>query len=76
MVFNEATIIQDRNGEILYRIFEENRQYITYTGISQNMVNAIVALEDQRYREHNGLDSMGMIRAAVKAVVNPGSRVQ
>lgn len=76
MVFNEATLIQDRNGETLYRLFEENRQYVTYTGISQNMVNAIVALEDQRYREHNGLDTMGMIRAAVKAVVSPGSRVQ
>lgn len=40
------------------------------------MVNAIVALEDQRYREHNGLDTMGMVRAAVKAVISPGSRIQ
>ena len=76
MVFNEATIIQDRNWEVLYRLFEENREYVLYSWISQNMVNAIVALEDQRYREHNGLDAMGMIRAAVKAVINPGSRIQ
>lgn len=76
MVFSEATIIQDRNGETLYRVFEENRQYVDYSWISQNMVNAIVALEDQRYREHNGLDTMGMIRAAVKAVIKPGSRIQ
>ena len=40
------------------------------------MINAIVALEDQRYREHNGLDAMGMLRAAISAVINPGSRVQ
>jgi len=40
------------------------------------MVNAIVAIEDQRYREHNGLDAMGMLRAGFKALVNPGSRVQ
>ena len=76
MVFSEATIIQDRNGETLYRVFEENRQYVDYSWISQNMVNAIVALEDQRYREHNGLDTMGMVRAAVKAVINPWSRIQ
>lgn len=76
MVFNEATIIQDRNGEVLYKLFEENREYVPYSWISQNMVNAIVALEDQRYREHNGLDAMGMVRAALKAVVSPGSRVQ
>ena len=31
MVFNEATVIQDRNGEVLYRLFEENRQYVAYT---------------------------------------------
>jgi len=76
MVFNEATLIEDRNGEVLYRLFEENREYIPYSGISLNMINAIVALEDQRYREHNGLDTLGMIRAAVSAVLNPGSRVQ
>jgi membrane carboxypeptidase/penicillin-binding protein len=28
MVFSEATIIQDRNGEVLYRLFEENREYV------------------------------------------------
>lgn len=76
MIFSEATLIEDRNGEILYRLFEENREYVWYTGISQNMVNAIVALEDQRYREHNGLDTMGMIRAAASAVLNPGKRIQ
>jgi membrane carboxypeptidase/penicillin-binding protein len=31
MVFSEATIIQDRNGETLYRLFEENRQYVEYS---------------------------------------------
>jgi membrane peptidoglycan carboxypeptidase len=63
MVFSEATLIQDRNGETLYSLYDENREYVDYTGISLNMVNAIVAIEDQRYREHNGLDAMGMLRA-------------
>jgi len=76
MVFSEATIIQDRNWETLYKLFDENREYVWYTGISINMVNAIVALEDQRYREHNWLDTLWMIRAAVSAVLNPGSRIQ
>ncbi len=76
MVFKEATLIEDRNGEVLYRLFDENREYVPYSWISQNMINAIVALEDQRYREHNGLDAMGMFRAAISAVLNPGARVQ
>lgn len=40
------------------------------------MIDAIVALEDQRYREHDGLDAMGMMRAAIKALINPNSRIQ
>ena len=28
MIFNEATLIEDRNGEVLYRLFEENREYV------------------------------------------------
>ncbi len=76
MVFSEATLIQDRNWETLYSLYDENREYVDYTGISLNMINAIVAIEDQRYREHNGLDAMGMLRAALKAVVNPGSKIQ
>ncbi|MEI6672423.1 MAG: hypothetical protein WCL02_03565 [bacterium] len=31
MVFNEATLIEDRNGEVLYRLFEENREYVPYS---------------------------------------------
>ena len=40
------------------------------------MINGIVAMEDQRYREHNGLDVMGMIRAAISDVLHPGQGLQ
>jgi len=75
MVFSQATIITDKNGEELYKLFEENRQYIDFSGISTNMVNAIIAIEDQRYREHNGLDPMGLVRAGITKLINPGSRM-
>jgi membrane peptidoglycan carboxypeptidase len=58
MVFSEATIIEDRNGNTLYKLFQENREYVSFEKISINMINAIIAIEDQRYREHNGLDTM------------------
>lgn len=73
MVFSQATVIEDRNGKELYKLFEENRQYVDYSGISLNMVNALVAIEDQRYREHNGLDPLGIIRAAVNNVFHLGN---
>jgi membrane peptidoglycan carboxypeptidase len=53
MIFSESTIIQDRNGKELYKLYEENREYVPFSGISKNMINALVAMEDQRYWEHS-----------------------
>ncbi|MBO7504887.1 transglycosylase domain-containing protein [bacterium] len=52
MVFSQATIIQDKNGVELYKFFDENREYVDIEDISQHMINAIVAMEDQHYWEH------------------------
>lgn len=66
MVFSQATIIQDRNGVELYKLFDENREYVEIDKISDNMINAIVAMEDQKYWEHEWLDPWGIFRAAIK----------
>lgn len=71
MVFSEATIIEDRNGKELYKLYEENREYVPFSWISENMINALVAMEDQRYWEHNWLDPMGILRAWISNVLNP-----
>jgi len=76
MIFSQATVITDRNDEVLYKVFAENREYVPLSGVSQHMVNAIIAIEDQRYWEHAGLDPLGLIRAGITAVLNPGSRIQ
>ena len=66
MVFSQATIIQDRNGIELYKLFDENREYVEINKISDNMINAIVAMEDQKYWEHEWLDPWWIFRAAIK----------
>ena len=45
-----------------------DRQPVTYSQIDQNMVNAIVAIEDSRYWVHGALDLRGTIRAAVNDI--------
>ena len=66
MVFSQATIIQDKNGVELYKLFDENREYVEIDQISDHMINAIVAMEDQNYWEHEWLDPWGIFRAAIK----------
>ena len=51
--------------DIVYDKFnsEENREYVTLGNISQHAINAIVAVEDERFYKHNGVDLQGMVRA-------------
>jgi len=65
MQFQQATVITDRNGVVLYKLFEENREYVDISNVSQYMIDALVAMEDQRYWDHEGLDPRGIFRAAI-----------
>lgn len=49
----------------MYKIFEEKRTYVNYEQISKNIINALVAGEDQRYWENPGVDFIGLSRAAL-----------
>lgn len=69
MTMVQSTIITDRNGHELYKIFDENREYVDLKNISQHMIDAIVSVEDQRFWEHEGLDPMGIFRAGFRTML-------
>ena len=45
---------------------KENRIYANYNDLSPNIVNALIATEDVRFREHSGIDAYALVRAVVK----------
>jgi penicillin-binding protein 1A len=51
----------------------ERRQFVPIERIPKLMQDAVIAVEDARFREHNGIDPKGMARAAV-ALVTGGMR--
>lgn len=60
-----ASVIFDRNGEELGRIFVQNREPISIDKVSENFVNALLAAEDSRFFEHTGVDYLGILRAVL-----------
>lgn len=58
-----VSLILDRKGRELGRIFVENRDVISIKDVPQTMINALVAGEDQRFFEHDGVDRQGVLRA-------------
>ena len=65
----EATVIYDINGDELARIGRENRDLITYEDLPQTFVDALIATEDSRFFQHNGLDIARFLKASVKQLL-------
>ena len=63
---NLATQIISSDGEILGKYyFNDNRTPITYKELPTNLVNALIATEDERFYSHPGIDVRSTIRAIV-----------
>lgn len=62
-----TTVLTDAAGRPLARLFEpnQNRTLVTSDKISAAMKGAIVAIEDRRFFQHNGVDWQGTVRAVI-----------
>ena len=64
---NVTTKILDRNGNLLYRIYEdENRTLIALPVVSQYLKDATIAIEDQNFYKHIGFSFRGIFRAVLR----------
>jgi len=71
----QTTLIYDSSGNIVERMFTENRTVIPLQAMSPFVAKAFVAAEDGRFYEHPGLDFLSVLRAAINNL-RGGSRSQ
>ena len=63
---NYTSIIYDNNGTEIDKLHgDENREYVTFDLIPDDLKNAVISIEDERFYEHNGIDIKGIMRALV-----------
>ena len=60
---NVATQIISSDGQLLGKFYLDNRSHAEYKDLSPNLVNALVATEDERYYDHSGIDFEALARA-------------
>ncbi|MGH2480751.1 MAG: transglycosylase domain-containing protein, partial [Ktedonobacteraceae bacterium] len=79
----QTTHIYDRNGKLLFQLYNPNygrRTYINYNAISPFLIKATVAAEDRTFWDNQGVDIQGTLRAALTdiqyhTVVEGGSTI-
>jgi penicillin-binding protein 1A len=70
---NLATEIISADGVILGKYFEKNRSQLKYSDLPKNLVQALVATEDERFYEHSGIDGRGTLRAIASLGTSGGA---
>lgn len=60
-----ASIVFDRNGQQLGKIYIQNRDTISLADMPGYIVPALVSAEDNRFWQHHGIDYIGMLRASL-----------
>ena len=65
----EPSIIYDINGEELARVGAEDSTVISYDDLPEVLVDALVATEDSRFFQHNGIDLFRFMTATFKTLL-------
>src|SRR5262245_10185563 len=60
-----ATAILFSDGSLMGQYYRENRIPVSFEHISPHVVTALISTEDERFREHSGIDLRGSLRAAI-----------
>ena len=58
-----ASIVYDRNGGELAKIFMLNRTPVSISEVPQHLIDALTSQEDSRFFQHRGVDYIGLARA-------------
>ncbi len=68
--FKSYIVDQDGNVTREISMINSNREYVYYEDIPVDYVNAFVAIEDERFWTHNGIDVRGIFRAGIKGMTS------
>lgn len=67
--------IYSRDGKLISQFGEKRRIPVEYEEVPTQLINAVLDTEDARFFEHNGIDPIGIIRAAV-ILITTGKKSQ
>lgn len=71
---SEATFIYSADGQLLTKLYQQNRIVVPLERIPIHLQNAIIAIEDNNFYVHHGIDFWGIARAFVTNIIKQRQR--
>lgn len=70
-----TTQIYDRNGKLLYQIYEgQNRKLVKLSQLPSYLIDSTLAIEDKNFYRHPGIDLLAIIRATKANLAGQGTQ--
>lgn len=74
---SETSEVYDTNGKLITTLKgEKDTYYLEYDEIPDIAIEAMISIEDKKFRKHFGVDIKAVIRAAKEYIVNKGEITQ
>ncbi|NME66702.1 transglycosylase domain-containing protein [Flammeovirga aprica] len=64
-----ASVVYSEDKILIGKFFAENRTNVQFKDLPKHLINALVATEDARYFEHEGVDSRSVLRVLFKSII-------
>ncbi|GGG54161.1 transglycosylase domain-containing protein [Bizionia arctica] len=66
---SQATQVLDTHKDLIGKFYIYDRQSISYNDFPQHLIDALIATEDTRFYEHNGIDNTSLLRVFFKTIL-------
>lgn len=64
-----ATLVYSSDDQLIGKVFSENRTNVDLRDLPKHLLDALVATEDARFYEHEGVDKRSVLRVIVKSIL-------
>src|SRR5690625_4592478 len=69
LILPATTQVVTEEGDYAGRLYQENRQLVRLRDVPEHVQEAFIAIEDQRFYSHAGVDFRGVVRAVYRDII-------
>ncbi|MBK9271872.1 MAG: transglycosylase domain-containing protein [Saprospiraceae bacterium] len=67
--YHNASLVIAKDGSMLGKYYNENREFIPFDSLNPNLLKALLATEDVRFYNHSGVDPWALLRVFFKTIL-------